>query len=117
MFKKNTDYISMLKNGVQGGKGEVKIEPLWLPNDELKSNIKFLARVTIPQGASIGFHQHDNEEEIYYILSGEGVAKDNNDEHKVCVGDSILTRCGEKHSISCTSKEPLVMTATIVTYN
>ena len=116
MFKKNTDYAAMLRSGVQGGEGEVKIEQLWLPEAELKSNIKFLARVTIPKGASIGFHQHDNEEEIYYIVSGSGVAKDNDEDLVVNSGDSILTRDGEQHSISCTSDEPLVMIATIVTY-
>ena len=116
MFKKNTDYTAILRSGVQGGEGEVQIEQLWLPEAELKSNIKFMARVTIPNGASIGFHQHDNEEEIYYIVSGSGVAQDNDEQFVVSSGDSILTRDGEKHSVSCTSDKPLVMIATIVTY-
>ena len=116
MFKKNDDYKAVLRSGIQGGEGEVKVEPLWLPDTELKSNIKFMARVTIPQGASIGFHQHDNEEEIYYIVSGAGSAVDNDEKKNVEAGDSILTRDGEQHSISCTSKDPLVMIATIVKY-
>jgi quercetin dioxygenase-like cupin family protein len=32
-----------------------------------------IARVTLQQGCSIGFHEHGQEEELYYILEGEGV--------------------------------------------
>ena len=37
------------------------------------------------------FHEHIDEEEIYFILKGKGLVNDNGNEQEVTVGDAVLT--------------------------
>lgn len=94
------------------GKGEIEIEPLFL-QDEFTSSVRFCARVTIPFGSSIGLHTHTDEDELYFILSGNGTVYDGETENAVSGGDSILTRSGESHSIENKHREKLVLLAVI----
>ena len=54
-----------------GGKGTITIEKL-LGEKELGGNDMF-AKVTIPPGCSIGFHEHHGNAETYHILQGEAL--------------------------------------------
>ena len=94
------------------GKGEIEIEPLFM-QDEFSSSVRFCARVTLPCGSSIGLHTHTDEDELYFILSGDGTVFDGGDSTEVSGGDSILTRSGESHSIENTGAEKLVLLAVI----
>ncbi|MBO0861538.1 MAG: cupin domain-containing protein [Chloracidobacterium sp.] len=57
----------------------------------------FRKRVLHP-GAAIGYHPQ-KEDEVYYILSGEGVMRMNDKEFPVKPGDAILTRPGSSHGL------------------
>ncbi|GHV87187.1 cupin [Spirochaetia bacterium] len=83
---------------------------------ENEKNAKLLAEISLPVGASIGYHQHDSETEYYFILSGSGSVNDNGTERTVKAGDSIITGNGASHSIKNTGNVPLVFHAIIVTY-
>lgn len=50
------------------------IEMRWLFQRELGSSLVFFHEVTIPPGTVEGTHQHIGTEELYYIVSGQGVA-------------------------------------------
>jgi mannose-6-phosphate isomerase-like protein (cupin superfamily) len=63
------------------------------------------------KGSSIGWHTQ-KEDEIYYIVSGTGEMKMNNEILQVISGDGILTRIGSSHSLKPTS-DSLVL---IITY-
>ena len=117
MIKKNHNYRIDLRNQMRGGNGEVQIEHLWEPGTELKAKTRLAARLTLQPGVSIGIHPHENEEEIFYIVSGEGLANDNGKQIKLTAGDSMLTGGGNSHSIICVStEEPLVIIAMITEY-
>lgn len=59
-------------------------------------------------GSSIGYHlQTDNE--IYYIVSGNGEMKMNGKTFAVKAGDGILTLPGSSHSLTPTGTEDLVV--------
>ena len=73
-------------------------------------------RMLIKPGCSIGLHQHVNEEEIYYILSGKGIAMDNGIMQEVKEGDVILTGDGASHSIENTGSEMLEVMGVILLY-
>jgi len=94
------------------GKGELTIEPLFM-QEEFSSTVRFCARVTLPPGSSIGLHTHLDEDELYFILSGNGVVSDGETSTAVTGGFSILTRSGESHSIENTGNENLVLLAVI----
>ena len=67
----------------------------------------FRKRVLHP-GAAIGYHLQ-KEDEVYYILSGEGVMQMNDKELPVKPGDAILTRPGSSHGLKQTGKDDLTL--------
>lgn len=69
--------------------------------------LAFRKRV-LQSGSAIGYHLQ-NEDEIYYILSGEGVMKMNKDSFAVKAGDAILTRPGNSHGLRQTGADSLVV--------
>lgn len=80
------------------GKGEITIKHL-LGTAELGANDMY-AQVTIPPGASIGYHEHHGNAETYYILQGEALYDDNKRGMLTMkVGDTSYCPDGEGHSI------------------
>lgn len=63
-------------------------------------NLKTAFRKRIlKQGSSIGYHLQ-KEDEIYYVISGNGTMQMNGKTFAVKPGDAILTRPGSSHGIS-----------------
>jgi mannose-6-phosphate isomerase-like protein (cupin superfamily) len=83
---------------------------------EKEKNIRMLAEITLPPGASIGYHRHDNETEYFLILSGTGEVNDDGTVKPVKAGDTMITGSGASHSIKNTGTVPLVFHAVIVTW-
>lgn len=97
-----------------GGKGTMTIEHL-LSAAEMKDKCGLYARVTLPAGASLGYHEHHGNGESYFILSGEGVYDDNGVKRIVKAGDATWTPDGSGHGLDNTEgKEPIVFIALIV---
>jgi mannose-6-phosphate isomerase-like protein (cupin superfamily) len=69
---------------------------------------------TLEPGSGVGYHQHVDNEELYVILSGQGVFTDNgNVEKPVGAGDMTLTLKGEWHGLTNTGNDPLKFLAVI----
>ena len=62
----------------------------------------------LKKGAAIGYHLQ-KDDEIYYIASGTGIMKMNNDSFAVKAGDAVLTRPGNSHGLQQTGNEDLVV--------
>ncbi len=60
------------------------------------------------QGAAIGYHRQD-EDEIYYILSGSGELMLNGVKSVVGAGTAILTRPGSSHGLRQLGSDDLVI--------
>lgn len=69
--------------------------------------LTFRKRVLKP-GSAIGYHLQ-TEDEIYYVVSGTGIMKMNNDSFAMKAGDAVLTRPGSSHSLQQTGSENLVI--------
>ena len=76
MFRKAAQYRTELREKMRGGSGTVKIEHFWEPKTEMHGANRMAARLTLPPGASIGFHKHENEEELFFIVKGQAEADD-----------------------------------------
>ena len=97
-----------------GGKGQMKLEKILAPA-QMKDKCGLYARVTLPPGAVLGFHEHHGNSECYFILSGTGVYDDNGAKRTVKAGDVTWTPDGSGHGLSNESgKEDLVFMALIV---
>lgn len=63
---------------------------------------------TLRPGSSIGYHLQQ-EDEIYYIISGNGEMKMNGKTFPVKPGDAILTRPGSSHALTPASNQELTL--------
>lgn len=115
MVKKAGELSVEVKENMRGGKGGIKITHIF-KKDEMKGKSRLCAKFTIDPGASIGLHEHVEEEEIYYIIRGSGVVIDSGVRYEISVGDAILTGGGASHSIENTGSEPLELVALILLY-
>jgi mannose-6-phosphate isomerase-like protein (cupin superfamily) len=59
-------------------------------------------------GSAIGYHEQQ-EDEIYYVLSGRGVMKLDGKDVEVGPGTAVLTRPGSSHGIRQVGSEDLVI--------
>ena len=116
MIKRDGSYEVVVKEQMRGGEGKVFIEKLWNSETELKANNRLFAKLRIESGCSIGFHNHDDEEEIFVILKGVAEADDNGKTEILYPGDTILTGDGAGHSIKSVGDETLEVLAVISCY-
>lgn len=115
MIKTANEMISELKNEMRGGKGSIELQHIFR-QDEFTGKARLFAKVTINPGCSIGLHEHQAEEEIYYIISGKGIVNDNGKVKEVLSGDAVLTGNGASHSIENCGDVPLIMVAVILLF-
>ncbi|MBE6384417.1 MAG: cupin domain-containing protein [Lentisphaerae bacterium] len=116
MIRKAGTYRTELRENMRGGSGTVKIEHFWEPGSEMRAHNRMAARLTLPPGGSIGFHNHENEDEIFVIVKGQAEADDNGKITLLSAGDTLLTGNGAGHSIRNVGKEDLELVALISTY-
>ena len=100
---------------MRGGAGSVTFRHLF-KKDEIAAKTRLCAALTLPPGASIGAHQHDGEDEVYYILKGVGLLDDGKTRTTVSVGDAVLTGRGESHAIANAGDSDLEIMAVIMCY-
>ena len=107
-------YKTVVMKEAYGGKGEVRIEML-LGESELKDKCGLFARVTVPAGSSLGYHEHHGNGESYYVVSGEGLYDDNGVKRVVKAGETIWTPNGSGHGFdNSEGVQDLVFIALIV---
>jgi len=71
--------------------------------DDFQSNIRFFRYMVLPAGTSIGFHKHEDNEELYVVLKGTGLMKVNEEEIEVKPGDVIINEPFDSHGLTNTS--------------
>ena len=116
MIRKAGNYRTEVRDNMRGGNGSVKIEHLWEPGTEMHGHNRMAARLTLPPGGSIGFHNHENEDEIFVIVKGVAEADDNGTISRLEAGDTLLTGNGAGHAIRNIGDEDLELVALISTY-
>ena len=104
-----------VKKEAMGGTGQVEmLLSICESTQPEQTCFQMAGQVTLEPGSSIGIHTHKQNEEIYVIISGQGLYTDNNGEsYPVAPGDLTLTRKGESHGLSNTGQQPLIFTAII----
>lgn len=88
------------------GKGMVKNTSLY-DADDFSTNLHFMIYSELKPGTSIGYHTHQNNEEVYVILEGKGTMTINGREHEVVAGDVILNKPYWSHGLENTSDTEL----------
>ena len=74
----------------------------------------WFAKVVLPPGTSVGWHQHVHDTEPYYILKGQADFIDNDKSvTKVGPGDCCIIQVGQFHSLENNSDEDVEFMALI----
>jgi mannose-6-phosphate isomerase-like protein (cupin superfamily) len=115
MIKRNTDMQREVRERMRDGTGSVEIVHIYRA-EELRGKTRLFARLRLPPGSSIGFHTHDGEEEVYYILQGAATVMEQGVTSSVGPGDAVLTGGGGGHSIANKGDEQLELLAVILVY-
>lgn len=68
-----------------------------------------LARATVEPDSSTLRHRHDESEEVYYVLRGEGALEIGGAIERVGPGDARLIPAGIEHRVTAVGPEPLVI--------
>jgi mannose-6-phosphate isomerase-like protein (cupin superfamily) len=93
-------------SAVHQGAGSMKFEQLF-GNDAVGTNFIFLHRGVIPSGSGIGEHFHNQCEEMFVILDGEGEFTVNGHTSKLRGPVGVPDRMGSAHAIYNASDKPL----------
>ena len=100
LVKQSSDVQAEPVEGVAG----VSVRWLWSAPDGAPT---FALRLfEVDPGASTPHHSHTHEHEVY-ILSGQGLLRENSQEHPLAAGDTVLVLPYEEHQFSNTGSEPL----------
>lgn len=102
----------MEAEALRGGEGRARLFKVPIPEDQMGAS-RMVARIELEPGTSIGYHLHEDDEETYAIVSGEGVFTGDGEEVPALPGDVFLTTMGHGHSLRNTGTEPLVFFAVV----
>ena len=89
-----------------GGKGAILFRRLW-DKESFKTNWEFVDHCVLPPGTSIGYHQHNKIEEVYYLMSGSGRVTVNDVTWNVTAGDAIPCTLHDSHGLYNNTNENL----------
>lgn len=95
---------------LRGGKGTLSRKDVFTEEQMLGKALWFIT-LTIPPGASIGQHPHDEDAEIYYILSGSLRVTDDGITKDLSAGDAVFTSEGKIHGVENISDDQAVLLA------
>jgi mannose-6-phosphate isomerase-like protein (cupin superfamily) len=104
------NFLSVPRTGKSshGGAGLVSNACVFRSAD-FSSGLRFLVHSIIPPGCSVGLHQHGADEELYIVLSGEGLMTVDGAQTRVRAGDCILNPPFGSHGLLNDTSDPLII--------
>ena len=99
---------------MRGGDGTAKITSFIAGDEELNGKGRLFSKLTLEPGCGIGYHVHETDAELFYILKGTGTYSDNGEIVTLNPGDVAICATGQGHSIANEGDEALEFVALIV---
>ena len=97
-----------------GADGFITVRSLIENPEELNDKGRVFAHTTVAPHSGIGYHVHNGDTEIYYVLSGSARYNDNGVWTTIEKGDVTFTPSGTGHGIENDSDEPVDIIALII---
>ncbi|MBO4336832.1 MAG: cupin domain-containing protein [Lachnospiraceae bacterium] len=114
MIRKKEECKVEYREKMRDGDGIVKITNFIESPEELYQKGRMFSRITLNSGCSIGYHVHENDSELFYILSVSAEYNDNGEVKTVSAGDVTICPEGTGHGIANRSEETVELIAVIV---
>lgn len=111
MITRKDEQTHSIREFMRGGKKHVEHTLL---SSHLPEKVRLFNVLTLIPGASIGYHVHENETELFYFIEGNGRVQDDERFFDISAGDSMATFSGHGHSVENTGDTNLVILAVIV---
>ena len=113
MIKKPEEYKIDLREQMRGGNGTVKIEN-FVSAAELNDKGRLFGKIIIEPNCSIGYHVHEHDAELFYIIKGTAQYTDGDRVVTVTAGDTTICPTGTGHGIANEGDETVELVALIV---
>ncbi len=114
MIRKKDDCNVEYREHMRDGKGTVEITNFIEGPGDLCGKGRLFSKITLNSGCSIGYHIHENDSELFYMLKGEAEYNDNGTIKKVFAGDVMICPPKTGHGIENSSDETVEFIAVIV---
>lgn len=111
MITRKADQKKSVRENMRGGNEYVQFTHL---SAELPEKARIFDILTLIPGASIGYHVHEGETELFYFMEGCGRVQDDDQFYDICAGDCMATFSGHGHSVENTGDHNLVLLAAII---
>ena len=111
MITRSEEQGHSIREFMRGGKKHVEHTHL---SSALPENVRIFNVLTLIPGASIGYHVHENETEMFYFMEGTAQVQDDEETHVLHPGDALSTPSGHGHSVRNTGDGPLRFVAAII---
>ena len=111
MITRKEEQTTSIREYMRGGKEYVKMTAL---SKELPANARLFSVLKLIPGASIGYHVHEKETELFFFAEGCGRVRDDDQYYDVSAGDSMATFSGHGHAVENTGDHDLVIVAVII---
>ena len=111
MITRREEQSHSIREFMRGGKKHVEHTQL---SAALPERMRLFNVLTLIPGASIGYHVHENETELFYFIEGNGRVQDDDRFFDISAGDSMATFSGHGHAVENPGDTNLVILAAIV---
>ena len=111
MITRQDQQAHSIREYMRGGKKHVQFTDL---SARLPGSCRVFSILTLIPGASIGYHVHEGETELFYFLEGNGRFQDDDRIYDISAGDATATFSGHGHGVENTGDTNLVLLACIV---
>ena len=114
MIRKAEECKMEYREHMRDGDGTVEITNFIQGNSELNDKGRLFAKLTLKSGCSIGYHVHEKDAELFYMMKGTAEYNDNGEIRTVHAGDLMICPTGTGHGIANRSEETVEVIAVIV---
>ena len=114
MIRRKEEISATINENLLGGTGKVSFLD-FLSREESNGAGRLFSILTLGKNASVGWHRHSGDMEVYYIMEGTAKVQDNDNEPCLLhAGDVMICNDGEGHAIECHGDEDLKFLAIVL---
>ena len=99
MIRKAAECKKEYRENMRGGSGTVELTSFATP-EELNNKGRLFANITLKPGCGIGYHVHETDSELFYLMKGEVLYNDNGVECALSAGDVMICPAGTGHAVT-----------------